>query len=194
MQEDAPRSTHPPNIKQLNQKSRYNLVVSEIVWTERKYVHGLENFSALKRLVQEQAILSADKVGQIFGNVDDILDFHKRLLARFESTSALPARDQDWSRAFCMFSDAPDMYVHYIANHKDHIEAAMQEHGKLAAATGPAQVLRQVADRCMIDHTFQWPYSRFVKYSCFIKVRKFMPSSCHCSDEKLGPAQRNQRP
>jgi hypothetical protein len=153
------------------QTSRYTSVVSELVWTEEKYVQGLERLSTLKCIVYEQAILSTDEVNEVFGNVDALLEFHSRFLKQVASIAVLPDQEQDWSTAFSTFKDAADMYVTYIANHESHLDAALREQERMVQAIAPAGIMQQVSDRHMIYHTFQWPYSRFAKYSCLLKVR-----------------------
>ncbi|KAG8417533.1 Guanine nucleotide exchange factor for Cdc42p [Metarhizium acridum] len=148
---------------------RYASLIPEILWTEGRYVQGLERFSALQHLVLDQAILPGDAVSEIFGNVDALLDFHKQLLAQMRAISALPYEDQDWSTAFSTLDKASDIYVTYIANHKAQINAAIREHERILTTAGPPEVLQLVSDRYMIYHTFQWPYSRFARYSRILK-------------------------
>ncbi|KID88980.1 Rho guanyl nucleotide exchange factor [Metarhizium guizhouense ARSEF 977] len=155
--------------EQAHQADRYASLVPEILWTEGRYVQGLERFSALQHLVLDQAVLPADAVSEIFGNVDALLALHKQLLAQMRATSALPRQDQDWSTAFSTFAKAPDIYVAYIANHKAQINAAVRQHDRILSTSGPPEVLQLVSDRYMIHHTFQWPYSRFARYSRILK-------------------------
>ncbi|KID97181.1 Rho guanyl nucleotide exchange factor, partial [Metarhizium majus ARSEF 297] len=155
--------------EQAQQADRYASLIPEILWTEGRYVQGLERLSALQHLVLDQAVLPADAVSEIFGNVDALLASHKQLLAQMKATSALPRQDQDWSTAFSTFAKAPDIYVAYIANHKAQINAAVRQHGRILTTSGPPEVLQLVSDRYMIHHTFQWPYSRFARYSRILK-------------------------
>lgn len=152
--------------------TKYDLIVSEIVSTERGYVQALERLVALRRLVQDQGVLAADVVNEVFGNVNALIDFQRRFLDRLESVSLLPTEAQDLSVVFSMLDDAADVYITYIANHKRHLKVAIREQQNILMATGSADVLEQVTDHAMIHLTFQRPYSRFAKYSCFLKVRK----------------------
>ncbi|KAH0599486.1 hypothetical protein MHUMG1_02274 [Metarhizium humberi] len=158
--------------EQAHQADRYASLIPEILWTEGRYVQGLERLSALQHLVLDQAVLPADAASEIFGNVDALLALHKQLLAQMRATSALPRRDQDWSTAFSAFAKAPDIYVAYIANHKAQIGAAVRQHARILTTAGPPEVLQLVSDRYMIHHTFQWPYARFARYSRILKVRQ----------------------
>lgn len=150
---------------------RYQQLVAEILCTERRYVEELRRFSTLKHLVQEQNILEYDSVDEIFGNVDALVAFHTRFLRAIEALGLLPDPSQNWGAAFYTLRNATELYVSYISSHKIHMDAAIREHQKMLAADGPPDVLEQVAGHPMIYLTFQRPYSRFVKYSCFMKVK-----------------------
>ncbi|KAK2592230.1 Guanine nucleotide exchange factor for Cdc42p [Conoideocrella luteorostrata] len=149
--------------------SRYNLAISELTGTEASYVHALQLFCLLRHLVRENALLDNQTLDEVFGNIDALLKFHKSFLKTAEDVSLLPEDQQCWGPVFSAFLDVADLYVDYIGNHRVHLKAAIREHDKLSVASWPPQVRQLVAGTEMIHHTFLRPYSRFAKYSVFLK-------------------------
>lgn len=156
---------------QLSPEDLYHLTVSELVWSESKFVQGLGRLCSLKQLAAAQASLDTEAIDQVFGASDDILQIHSRFLDRLQDIAALPDEKQRWANVFSTFDDARDVYVPYIANYKGRLCAAIRHQGNLSSVTGPEEVAQQVSDVAAIHHTFQWSFSRFAKYSCILNVR-----------------------
>lgn len=66
--------TSPPNVA----RNKRDKVVEELLITERKYVHDLEQLLEYQTVLQASGILSADTIHYLFPNLNVLIDFQRR--------------------------------------------------------------------------------------------------------------------
>lgn len=85
-------------------------VLRELVETERKYVYDLETLSTYKQQLLENNIISSDDLYMLFPNLDDILDFERRVLVSLEINSLV---EPHYQRVGSIFVHAQSFFKLY---------------------------------------------------------------------------------
>lgn len=96
----------------------YDQIVKELVDSERKYVHDLENLHDLKDTLTQKGLVPNDIICSIFSNTDEILDFQKRFLNQVETIDSMPKVAQEWGLLFYSHEDAFTIYQPFIVNQR----------------------------------------------------------------------------
>ncbi|KAH3679588.1 hypothetical protein WICMUC_000921 [Wickerhamomyces mucosus] len=86
-------------------------VLKEIVETERKYVYDLEILSKYKEQLLNNNIINSDDLYMLLPNLDDILDFQRRVLISLEINSLV---DSKYQRIGSIFIHAQSFFKLYI--------------------------------------------------------------------------------
>ena len=154
-----------------SQMSYRDYVVRELVDTERKYVQDLENLHDLKKTLEQNGIITGDKVHDIFLNINAILDCQRKFLIRVETTNSMPQARQEWGSPFVAYEEIFNMcYQPFIANQRKAGQLASQVFDKIQTADHPV-----ACDFNTLDGFLLKPMQRLVKYPLLLKVR-----SCVC--------------
>jgi cell division control protein 24 len=149
-------------------------VVRELVDTERKYVQDLENLHDLKKTLEQNGIITGDKVHDIFLNINAILDCQRKFLIRVETTNSMPQARQEWGSPFVAYEETFNRcYQPFIANQRKAGQLASQVFDKIQTADHPV-----ACDFNTLDGFLLKPMQRLVKYPLLLKVcspRKYPP-------------------
>lgn len=120
--------TSPPNVA----RNKRDKVVEELLITERKYVHDLEQLLEYQTVLQASGILSADTIHYLFPNLNVLIDFQRRFLIGIEYHAQLPPKEQFLGSVFINFEEGFEVYEGFASNHKKACEIALAESGKLS--------------------------------------------------------------
>lgn len=85
-------------------------VIKELVETERKYVYDLETLSTYRHQLLENNIISSEDLYMLFPNLDDVLDFQRRVLVSLEINSLV---DPSYQRIGSIFIHAQSFFKLY---------------------------------------------------------------------------------
>lgn len=121
--------TSPPNVA----RDKRDKVVEELLITERKYVHDLEQLLEYQTALQASGLLSADTIHYLFPNLNVLIDFQRRFLIGIEYHAQLPPKEQFLGSVFINFEEGFEVYEGFASNHKKAGEIALAESGKLSA-------------------------------------------------------------
>lgn len=121
--------TSPPNVA----RDKRDKVVEELLITERKYVHDLEQLLEYQTALQASGILSADTIHYLFPNLNVLIDFQRRFLIGIEYHAQLSPKEQFLGSVFINFEEGFEVYEGFASNHKKAGEIALAESGKLSA-------------------------------------------------------------
>ncbi|QPG73778.1 hypothetical protein FOA43_001092 [Brettanomyces nanus] len=69
-------------------------VVKELVETERKYVYDLETLAKYKEDLTRKELISSENINMLFPNLNEIVDFQRRLLVGLECNAVVPGKYQ----------------------------------------------------------------------------------------------------
>ena len=116
-------------------KSKRHYIIAELVTTERKYVHHLEQLHDFKTAIEAKGSLSGDVLHRIFLNIDMILDFQRRFLVKVEKINALPEDQQRWAPLFLKNQHGFSVYNDYIVNLAGAQMVAHRESDKLSGVS-----------------------------------------------------------
>ncbi|KAL9054379.1 MAG: hypothetical protein Q9162_004181 [Coniocarpon cinnabarinum] len=171
---DLADSTPAPRTK-MNYRDH---VIDEMVRTERTYVQHLELLQAFERHVLQSGTVSGDVVHSIFLNLDDILEFQRRLLVRMEQTNSKPVDEQNWGALFFFFSRVTNdtekpkdfrVYEPFIENQKNCEETTIREFDKLRAAGGSMELQQIVESPTHLTGFLLKPFQRLSKYPLLLR-------------------------
>ncbi|KAF5094146.1 hypothetical protein D0Z00_003684 [Geotrichum galactomycetum] len=121
--------TSPPNVA----RDKRDKIVEELLITERKYVHDLEQLLEYQTALQASGLLSADTIHYLFPNLNVLIDFQRRFLIGIEYHAQLPPKEQFLGSVFINFEEGFEVYEGFASNHKKAGEIALAESGKLSA-------------------------------------------------------------
>ncbi|KAK4140994.1 pleckstrin domain-containing protein [Dichotomopilus funicola] len=148
-----------------SQMSYRDYVVRELVDTERKYVQDLENLHDLKKKLEQDGIITGDKIHDIFLNINAILDCQRKFLIRVETTNSMPQARQEWGSPFVAYEETFNMcYQPFIANQRRAGQLASEVFDKIQAAQHPV-----ACDFNTLDGFLLKPMQRLVKYPLLLK-------------------------
>lgn len=82
-------------------------VFKELIQTERKYILDLELLIAYRNELQSADALSSEQLHVLFPNLNDIVDFHRRLLCGLECNIDVPTKYQRIGSVFIHASNGP---------------------------------------------------------------------------------------
>ncbi|KAH6623061.1 Pleckstrin homology domain-containing protein [Chaetomium tenue] len=148
-----------------SQMSYRDYVVRELVDTERKYVQDLEHLHDLKKTLEQNGIITGDKVHDIFLNINAILDCQRKFLIRVETTNSVPQARQEWGSLFFANEETFNRcYQPFIANQRKAGQLASQVFDKIQTADHPV-----ACDFNTLDGFLLKPMQRLVKYPLLLK-------------------------
>ena len=159
-------------IKELNEEKRRSarrreFIMAELLETERSYVKDLESavHCFLLPMKSDPNSVPGPLKGQesvIFGNVEEILQFHKSIfLIALEKYEAMP---EDVGHAFVTWAPKFDSYVKYCTN-KPHSTQLLVQHG--------GQYFENLQRKFQLEHPIAAylikPVQRITKYQLLLK-------------------------
>ncbi|KAI9317440.1 hypothetical protein BX666DRAFT_2154039 [Dichotomocladium elegans] len=124
IQPDLRHCSDPP-------KNTRDMIVFELIETERRYVHDLERLQRYMREAQTQQLLPPDTLHQLFGNLNALVDFQRRFLIYAEDYADKPPEEQRFGNLFIRLEDAFSVYEPFCANFKTAQDLVFQEAQKL---------------------------------------------------------------
>lgn len=95
------------NIANLTITDERSKVFRELIQTERKYILDLQLLIEYKTELQNSDALSSEQLHVLFPNLNDIVDFHRRLLTGLECNIDVPTRYQRIGSVFIHASNGP---------------------------------------------------------------------------------------
>lgn len=96
-----------PDIGELKLTDDKSKVFRELIQTERKYLADLELLLEYKQELAEAEAISSEQLHQLFPNLSEIVDFHRRLLNGFECNINVPTKYQRIGSVFLHASNGP---------------------------------------------------------------------------------------
>lgn len=146
-----------------------DLIIRELVETERKYVANLEKLYDLKKTLEEMGNIPGEILEQICPKIDAILDFQRRFLTQVETINSMPSSNQQWGTPFLMYEDAFDIYSPIISNHHRATRIISDVFDKIKLSNHPI-----ATDLHTLEHFSLSPLSRLAKYPVLLKVYWFI--------------------
>lgn len=125
---DSNSSLPPANA----QEAARNNIVREIVETERKYVQDLEIMQKYAATLSQSNVIDQDTIHLLFPNLNQLLNFQRKFLIKFESTAELPWQDQRWGQHFLDSEEEFIVYEPYCANYTTASELMLANEQNLA--------------------------------------------------------------
>ncbi|ONH66908.1 Cell division control protein 24 [Cyberlindnera fabianii] len=147
-------------IKITDSKSK---VIKELVETERKYVNDLETLLKYKEQLLEFNIISSEDLYMLFPNLDDIVDFQRRVLISLEINSLVESRYQRIGSIFIHAQSFFKLYEPWSIGQKAAIDFI---------SSSP---LKQQNSKLIIENDFELqsfllkPVQRLCKYPLLLK-------------------------
>ncbi|KAJ7603061.1 Dbl homology domain-containing protein [Mycena polygramma] len=77
-----------------------NIIIRELVDTEKKYVQDLETLHKYATALTESGLLPKPTIKLLFSNLPELLAFQRKFLRGLEETDKLPWKYQHWGRRF----------------------------------------------------------------------------------------------
>lgn len=147
-----------------SQMAYRDLIIRELVETERKYVANLENLYDLKKTLEEMDTIPGEMIEQICPKIDAILDFQHRFLSQLETINSMPPSSQHWGTPFLMYEDAFDIYSPIISNHPRATRIIDDVFDNIKLSNHPI-----ATDLHTLEHFLLSPLSRLAKYPVLLK-------------------------
>ncbi|KAG4436220.1 hypothetical protein IFR05_008316 [Cadophora sp. M221] len=141
-----------------------DIVIRELVETERKYVQSLEQLVNLKIIINESNLLPMDVTHRIFLNIEAILNFGRSFLAKIEMMYSLPNDKQEWGSLFTEDEEAFGVYLPYIANRQKSTATAAQEFNLISRIDHALTVDINTLEMFLVR-----PLPRLLKYPIILK-------------------------
>lgn len=95
-----PRFDVSPVEDQLVVSDERSKVVKELVESERKYVYDLETLCKYKDELMKRELISSDDINMLFPNLNEIVDFQRRILVGLECNAVVPSEYQRLGSVF----------------------------------------------------------------------------------------------
>ncbi|KAJ2930290.1 hypothetical protein H1R20_g6811, partial [Candolleomyces eurysporus] len=130
---DSLHDTLPPPPPTNARESRRIYITKEIIETERKYVEGLEIMQKYATQLAQQNIIDQDTIHLLFPNLNNLLNFQRKFLIRFEGTLEQPWSEQRWGQHFIECEDEFAVYELYCSNFTNAMELMVTLEGSLTA-------------------------------------------------------------
>jgi cell division control protein 24 len=145
-------------------------VIAELLETERKYVADLELLQDYKRTVVESQVVSEHISRQIFGNIDQLVDFQRKFLIGVEDACRSTNRAERIAQLFESNENYFSVYAPYCANHRAAAEAA------LGAAPELAKLKNGIEPNYDLPSFLIKPIQRICKYPLLLReLNRFIP-------------------
>lgn len=185
-------SERPAHIEDMSKPSDDRAwIVKELIESERKYVQDLEVLQSCARALLQYNILSADRVHDLFCNVNNLVDFQRRCLINLEDNARKAPDEQRFGRAFQMLESNFDVYWPFCANYAKALEVIAEEQQNI-------QQLKSVpaAEGCYLDPAYELPaflikpVQRICKYPLLLEqlLKKSDPNGPYYDELKEGLA------
>ncbi|KAL2062167.1 hypothetical protein VTL71DRAFT_6433 [Oculimacula yallundae] len=142
----------------------HDLVVRELVETEKNYVQSLQQLHELKTLIEQTRLLPIEEIAQIFWNLNALLDFANTFLTRIVKVYLDPSEEQEWGSLFATHEEAFGVYVSYVAFHKSATATVRQKFNKISEIDHPLTV-----DATTLEMFLVRPLPRLLKYPLLLK-------------------------
>ena len=160
----------PEGERPQGQRTQRQYTVSEMVTTERDYVHHLEQLQHFKEMLERTGAIAGDAVHDIFLNLNALLDFQRRFLIRIEQQNSLSEPHQNWGQLFTQYMDSFRVYEPFVANTARRNETITQEWSKISIAEVSPELADLTRDRRILDSFLMKPFQRLTKYPMLLKV------------------------
>ncbi|KAI9280452.1 hypothetical protein BY458DRAFT_451229 [Sporodiniella umbellata] len=112
-------------------KDTRDKVVFELLETERRYVLDLEVLQNYQLQVESSYILSGKTSLNLFGNLEELVEFQRRFLTQLEEMAQKPAEEQNFGSLFVDNEAAFNVYEPYCSNFFAAQDLVIQETPKL---------------------------------------------------------------
>lgn len=166
-------------------------IVRELLESERKYVQDLEVMQNCARALQQNDILSPDKLHALFSNLNNLVDFQRRCLINLEDNARKPLDEQRFGRAFQMLESNFDVYWPFCSNYAQALEVVNEEAFNIQRLQGLPGT-----EGCYLDPAYELPaflikpVQRICKYPLLLEqlLKKSDPKSPYYNELKEGLA------
>ena len=152
-------------------KSHSEMIVQELVNTERDYVQYLETLQAFKDQLDQSGILPGDVIHDIFLNLNALLDFQQRFLIRIEQQNALDPALQNWGALFVQYQDGFRVYEPFIGNQHQCNETVTKNWTTIEKVSYTSEVQGMVGSVTVLTGFLLKPFQRLSKYPLLLDVR-----------------------
>ncbi|MCJ1414224.1 hypothetical protein MMC32_000549 [Xylographa parallela] len=158
---------------QAQPRSHGQLIIDELVSTERDYVQHLETLQQFKTQLAQSGALPGDLVHEVFMNLDNLLDFQRRFLIRVEQQNSLEPSLQNWGRLFVQYQDAFTVYEPFIANSQRCNAIVSRDWDKIRTAPLSPASQGMVESQAVLNSFLMKPFVRLTKYPMLLnELRK----------------------
>ena len=145
-------TTQSPSSTPDSPRDKRELVALELLHSERKYVHDLEVMQNYAVSVAQYDIIPGDTIHQIFGNLNQLVDFQRRFLICLEENAQRPPDTQQLGHIFRSMEDDFSVYGPFCANYAHALQIVTDEASALASL---AQV--PAARQYYLDPSYELP-------------------------------------
>jgi cell division control protein 24 len=152
------------------QKSHTEMIVSELVTTERNYVQHLETLKIFKDQLEQSGSLPGDTIHDIFLNLNNLLDFQQRFLIRIEQQNALDPSMQNWGQLFVQYQDGFRVYEPFIGNQHHGNETVTKHWSIIEKIPYTPKVQGMVGSVTVLTGFLLKPFQRLSKYPLLLEV------------------------
>ncbi|KAJ3195575.1 hypothetical protein HK101_011718, partial [Irineochytrium annulatum] len=108
----------PSQDKTEGMKDNRSRLINELLDTERKYIHDLEQLQNYEKELLHQNVMSRDGAHNLFANLDELLDFQRRFLIGMERCLSLPQNEQRIGSLFVLNEENFKVYNDICANYQ----------------------------------------------------------------------------
>lgn len=166
-------------------------IVKELLESERKYVQDLEVMQNCSKALQQHDILPADRLHELFSNLNNLVDFQRRCLINIEDNARKPPDEQRFGRVFIMLESNFDVYSPFCSNYNNALDVIASEAHNIQRLRGmPA------AEGCYLDPAYELPaflikpVQRICKYPLLLEqlLKKSDPSGPYYHELQEGLA------
>lgn len=178
-------TTQSPSSTPDSPRDKRELVALELLHSERKYVHDLEVMQNYAVCVAQYDIIPGDTIHQIFGNLNQLVDFQRRFLICLEENAQRPPDTQQLGHIFRSMEDDFSVYEPFCANYAHALQIVTNEASALASL---AQV--PAARQYYLDPSYELPtflikpVQRICKYPLLLEqlIKCTTPASPQADD------------